>query len=409
MSLLGIHLTLLIGPVIAVPAPATLVEALSSVSVTNNDSGRSGFQLTFQVGRSGPLDLVDYPLLLNPLLRPFNRVVLMVTFGVVPQVLMDGIITNIQLSPSNEPGASTLTVTGEDVSVMMDMKQLPFPWPATAPDNIVRTIIAKYAQYAIVPAKIFPAVFPTPDPPTQHVPVQLMTDFRFILFLAERQGYVFFIEPGPAPNTNIAYWGPPPRVGLPQKALSFNMGPNTNLDSLSFRYNALAPTMITGTVLDEQLNVALPIVPMPLSTRVPLALMPALLINQPNVRLTLLPVTRDQANALEANSNSGNGRMSFPEARTALGLGLAETMARAQATVDASTDNVVTVSGGLDALQYGDILRARSLVGLRGVGFSYDGNYYVQSVSHSIRKGEYKQSFTLTREGTGSLTPMVIP
>ena len=82
---------------------------------------------------------------------------------------------------------------------------------------------------------------------------------------------------------------------------------------------------------------------------------------------------------------------------------------RAQATTDASTDNVVNVSGELDALEYGDILRARGLVGLRGVGYSYGGNYYVKSVSHEISKGQYKQRFTLTREGTGSLTPLVVP
>lgn len=74
--LLGIHLTLLIGPTIAVPAPATMIEALTSVSVTHNDRGRSGFELTFQIGRSGPLDLIDFGLAQNPLLKPFNRVVL---------------------------------------------------------------------------------------------------------------------------------------------------------------------------------------------------------------------------------------------------------------------------------------------------------------------------------------------
>ena len=92
--LLGTHLTLLIGPTIAVPAPLPYTEALQSVEVTHSDQGRSGFQLTFSAGRSGPAGLVDYPLLSLPLLRPFNRVILIVTFGVIPRVLMDGIITD---------------------------------------------------------------------------------------------------------------------------------------------------------------------------------------------------------------------------------------------------------------------------------------------------------------------------
>jgi hypothetical protein len=36
------------------------------------------------------------------------------------------------------------------------------------------------------------------------------------------------------------------------------------------------------------------------------------------------------------------------------------------------------------------------------VGFNYDGLYYVKSVTHKINMGDYKQSFTITREGLGS-------
>ena len=37
---------------------------------------------------------------------------------------------------------------------------------------------------------------------------------------------------------------------------------------------------------------------------------------------------------------------------------------------------------------YGDVLRARRLVGLRGVGYMHDGYYYVKNVTHKIKKGE---------------------
>lgn len=406
--LLGAHLTLLIGPTIAVPAPLPLIEALTSVNVTHNDRGRSGFQLTFQIGRSGPLDLIDYALVMNPLLQPFSRVVIMVTFNVVPQVLMDGVITNVQFVPSNEPGASTLTVTGEDISVMMDLHQKNFPWPALTPDNVVRAIVAQYAQYAIVPIAM-PPVFGNPPLPIEQVPVQTMTDFEYILFLAGRQSFVFYIEPGPLPNMSIAYWGPPKRTGIPQKALSFNVGPDTNVTSFSATYDALAPMMIIGSIQDSRTNVSLPIITLPISSRPPLALLPAI-FTQRDMRINLPPVTREQAEEVEsAPAKDSHGRMNSAEARTVHGLEYAEAFARSQAMVEASIENVVTVTGELDALQYGDILKARGLVGVRGVGFSYSGNYYVQSVSHSISKGEYKQRFTLTREGLGTLTPLVRP
>lgn len=402
--LLGSHLTLYIGPTIALPAPEMLMEALANVSVTHNDRGRSGFQLTFQIGRSGPLDMIDYSLMLNPLLKPFNRVVIMVTFNVVPQVLMDGVITNIQFSPSNEPGASTMTVTGEDLSVMMDLHELNIPWPTLTDDNVVRLIVLKYAQYGIIP-DVRPPGFGNAPLPTHEVPVQTTTDFQHILHLAGRQSYVFYIEPGPLPNMSIAYWGPPVRTGIPQPALSFNMGPETNTLSFSASYDALAPTLVFGSIQDEQTNVSLPIFTLPFSTRPPLALLPALLTQQ-NFRISLPAATREQA--MQATpETTAQGQMNSADARTVTGVDYAEALARAQATVEASLENVVNVTGELDALQYGDILKARGIVGVRGVGFSYNGYYYVQSVSHSISKGEYKQRFTLTREGTGSLTPTV--
>ena len=74
MNLQGAHLTLLIGPTVPVPAPPGLLESLEQVKVTHDDERPSGFELTFKVGRSGPLDLIDYGLLLNPLLfQPLNR------------------------------------------------------------------------------------------------------------------------------------------------------------------------------------------------------------------------------------------------------------------------------------------------------------------------------------------------
>lgn len=103
MTLLGIKLTLLIGKELPVPAPPIMLESLENIEITHRDQGRSGFQITFKAGRSGHMDFKDYPLLSSQLLEPFNRVILLVTFNAMPHVLMDGIITDQQLQPSNEP------------------------------------------------------------------------------------------------------------------------------------------------------------------------------------------------------------------------------------------------------------------------------------------------------------------
>ena len=79
---------------------------------------------------------------------------------------------------------------------------------------------------------------------------------------------------------------------------------------------------------------------------------------------------------------------------------------RAASSSTQSAD-AVNASGTLDAVRYGRVLRARKLVGVRGAGFSYNGNYYVKEVRHSISRGQYKQGFTLRREGRGALAPLV--
>lgn len=376
MNLLGLHLQLLVGETVPTPAPLKVNEALESVEVTHKDEDRSGFQLVFKVGRS-TLDLKDYAFLKEARIKPFSRVLLNVLFGVKPQPIMDGIITNHQLAPGSDPGTSKLTITGEDVSVMMDLEKDAQAYPNLSDDLIVFLILLEY----VLPYGIVPTVRTPTNPQVRTVNQQTptkpkkSTDLAYVKELAGRHGFVFYVEAGPAPLVNTAYWGPPSRIGVPQGALSVNMGPNTNVESISFKYDELAPKKMTFTLEnggDE--TIERPARTPPLATRVP---------------------TAQKRDFLER-----------PD-----GLSDAEARARAQGEVNKSFDQVVTAKGTLDALRYGRILKPRGLVGVRGAGEHYDGTYYVKSVTHKIdvRKGEYKQVFTLTREGVGTTTPFVIP
>ena len=69
----------------------------------------------------------------------------------------------------------------------------------------------------------------------------------------------------------------------------------------------------------------------------------------------------------------------------------------------------MSATGQVDTVRYGSVLRARRLVGVRGAGLRNDGLYYVRRVTHEIEAGKYTQDFTLSREGTGTLLPVVRP
>jgi hypothetical protein len=209
------------------------------------------------------------------------------------------------------------------------------------------------------------------------VPSQQETDLGYIRRLAQRNGFVFYIEPLPLLGTSQAYWGLDNRLGVPQPALSMNMGPQTNLDQpINFHYNALGPLAPKVTILDPITKTPITI-PAPSGLRPPLARRPAVALRS--------SISRDSANL-----DSGQGLLRALSSR-------------------ADSSDAVTASGEIDAVRYGQALRSRRLVGVRGVGASYNGNYYVKQVTHRIRRGEYKQGFTLTREGHGSLTPLVVP
>jgi hypothetical protein len=334
--------------------------------------------IVFRVGRSGIAGVPDYRLIHNPLLRTFNRVILTLTINATAQVLMDGVITHQQFSPSPQPGQSTFTITGEDVSVMMDQKERSESYPAQNEGLIVLQLIARYAQYGLIPMIIPPLSIDNPLP-VERIPSQQNTDLKFINELAERYAYVFYIKPGPVTGTNTAYWGPPIRFGIPQKALNVNMGGYTNVESINVQNNSQEATQLVGFVQDRLTNRRIPVRTFS-SLRLPLAVEGA---------LKLLP-----------------GRVRQEQFRET-GRSILQAFSHAQANTDRSMDNIVTVSGELDSVRYGGMLQARQLVGLRGVGYTHDGLYYVKSVTHRIQKGDYKQSFTITREGIGTTVPAV--
>ena len=116
-STLGVRLLLWIGDTVPMPPRPAVMDALTRAQVTNDADNGDGFQLTFSLGRDNPLDWD----MLDGSLAPMKRVVIGVDLGIVPEILVDGIITQHNLTPSNEPGASTLTVTGTNLSVMLDL------------------------------------------------------------------------------------------------------------------------------------------------------------------------------------------------------------------------------------------------------------------------------------------------
>ena len=260
-GILGVRLILWLGKNVPAPAPAGVLAALEKVEVTNDAENGDVFQMTFLVDKGKSL---DFDLLSDGSADPFNRVIIGVVLGVLPEVLIDGIITHHQLDPGTEEGTSRLTVTGKDVSVMLDLEEKNDKYENQPDFLIVTRLIAGYMQYGLVPA-----VTPTTDIPImlQRIPRQHETDLAFIKRLAQRNGFVFYIEPLTF-GVNTAYWGPDNRIGIPQPALTANMGSWTNVTSLRTSQDALSPVGTKGTFVEPITKMSIPIPSLP-SLRIP--------------------------------------------------------------------------------------------------------------------------------------------
>ena len=373
IDLFGIRLQLFISGLDMPPRPAPyeVVDSLISLQVTNNDRERDGFQMEFSLGKDS---LLEYGLLRSGILDFKKRMIIMVYFGMLPQVLIDGIITKHQVVPSNEPGRSTLHVTGEDISLKLSFEDQSLTHPNQSDSNIVKKILTE--------AGFLSQITDTSDTPSdaERISTQQCNHLGYIRRLAQRNGFIFYVEPTNVPGVNTAYWGKEKREGQSQPALRLNMGPQTNVDApINFSLNALGPAEPEVSIIDPLTKLAIPI-PLPSS---------------------FFPfLTSQPAKALRKTKSRDSANLSFAQA-------LLKTLTGANESAD-----VVEANGEVDAVRYGRALRARRLVDVAGAGQSYNGTYYVKQVIHNIRRlprGEYKQNFTLTREGRGASGMSVVP
>jgi hypothetical protein len=369
-----LYLTLLIGPMEPLPAPKPLADALVSVEVDESATGQSGFELTFTLADKGILE--TFFLLAGGAPLPIIRVVLLATFPGIPQVLIDGVVLHTEVHPDAMTGSSKLVVKGKDLTALMDLIDFSgLPYPGMTSDLRALMILAKYAMFGVVP-EVIPV--PAPDIPIPLLTIhsQKKTDYLYLKHLAEEVGYVFYLIPGPFPGQSQAYWGPQVRIGMPQTALCVNLDTWTNVESLNFSYSPETAVLPIVFIQDPITKVPIPI---PIPPVTPFS---------PPLGAAIMPPQKIQFMSETAKLNPA--------------IALMKGFAKVTETCD-----TVTGEGTLDVMRYGQPLRARSLVGVRGAGIAFDGMHYVDQATHRIKPGEYKQSFVLKRNALVADTPVV--
>ncbi|WP_299210362.1 hypothetical protein [uncultured Tateyamaria sp.] len=362
----GINLSVLFGPGVPVAAPRAVVDALQSVKVMENSGETaSGFEMMFALEKDSPLNTIF--LLAGGAALPILRVALLATINGQAVSLINGVVEKTDLQPGSGSEPSMLSVKGKDVTAAMDYFDFSgIPYPAMPPFARVGLVLAKYAWLGVIP-QIIPSL-ESPPLPTDRIPRHQDSDLAYVRALAREAGYTFFLKPGPAPATSVAYWGPEIRLGEVQPALTAESGFSTNTEELSFSFGK--DEFEVPVVYIQERNTKAPI-PIPIPSAHPFHLPHGAVVPPP-------PKINRLKNTARLN----------PYEAVVRGFAAA-----------AQRSDPVRGRGRIDVLRYGRILRARSLVGVRGAGRAFDGVHYVDSVTHDLSRGSYKQSFTLKRSG----------
>ena len=370
----GFYLTLMMGSFNASPVPQAVIDALTEVQVTSTVGSQGGFQLKLTLGKQSKVQ----QMLVGGQFDPRTRVIIAVTVNGSTEVLMDGIITKQDLTPDSKPGKSTLTLTGLDLTALMDFIDLTgIPYPALPNFLIVEAILAKYIPLGVTPVAI-PNAIPQIENPLSRFIKQSGTDYAFVQTLGRETGWIFYLDPGPTPGKSLAYWGPDlsQMFGSTQSAISINFDGNSNIDSLNFSYDGTLATQWLVTIIE-------PITKLPIPIPVP------------SIDIFKPRLSSQSPAVLKVTQLTPTASDDFPGAASAAVAKMFDTA------------EVVTGSGQLDVLRYGQVFKARMRAAVRGAGGYFDGQYYVKSVTHNIKRGEYKQSFSLARGGVGSAVSTV--
>ena len=172
--------------------------------------------------------------------------------------------------------------------------------------------------------------------------------------LARANGYTFYLEPGPVPRPVHRLLGPRAAARSAPARAERQHGRQLHRRPADVRLRRDGQRRAAGARAG------------------PAAPATCALLAQPDISPLRPPLGRRASPALKRKTLSGT-------AKKELGQAEAETLARAATSADA-----ISGSGSLDVNRHGYVLRPRELVGVRGSGVTYDGDYYVKSVTHNL-------------------------
>jgi phage protein D len=280
--------------------------------------------------------------------------------------LIEAYVIETNADFANQPGQSLLNVVAMEPTAKMNLEEKVRPWPNMADSDIAEQIFrdCKFNTDNIDQTQ------PTRDE-NDHTEMQRGTDIQFLQRLAQRNGFEIYVELNPETGVVEGHFHAPRLQQNPQGVLSVNMGSATNVNSFHARFDMVQPATAQAHNID---------------------------IHSSEQQTGQSDSQQDKPLGSAPTVPAGDARQVLIS-----GTGLSDTgelQTAAQAEVD-RTSWAITAEGEVNTVAYGDVLRAKRPVLVRGAGRQFSGIYYVERVLHSFTGDGYTQQFSLRRNAAG--------
>jgi phage protein D len=302
-------------------------------------------------------------------------------------LMLRAIITKIeQTYPEN--GVPTLTLKGEDKSIMMGLVEKKKVWRDRKVSDIVRAVAQPHG-FARVEAQL------SPDPMIRSRPITQdgKTDLAFLQELAETYHAKCFVELDEQ-GQEVLYFLPERRIVTlrrpDQLILRYRMGPTSNLISFSPTFDSsyidrqkeVADIDVQGNTVESQEKPPSEIVIWPLDS----------------VRTAQASVA-DQAKIKKLYDIGAKRKRELQKQLAARRATVGEVVAD-KAELESTNDSLEARRLGMSASgsTFGNIwLRAKSNIVIKGANERFNGTWYVSNVTHKIDSSNYKTDFKCVR------------
>ncbi len=316
---------------------------------------------------SYPEDIIDgdMPKLIDSRLDPGS--VLSIIAGVDDnslQCLVKGPVYSQQIHLEHGGEGSTVEVRGADTAITMDREIKSVVWTDVTDGDTVTSIAGNYGLTADV------ATTDTTHLEDKHSLVQRETDLNFVKRLARKNGCYFWIT-SDTNDVETAHFQRPQLDGDPAGDLTINFD-NPTIQQLDIQWDVERPTSVEGSQVDldslDNLDGDV--------SQTPQTILGA---------QKLLDITGDTRTMHVSSPADDAAEM---QAKSEGALIEADWFIRASCTTNI---NVL-----------GFMVRANTVVNLKGAGSRHSGKYLVSAVRHIIDAADHKMEIELVRNGWGS-------